>query len=461
MVPDVRPSASCGSVLRCWAVAGACCAEVGAFHSPSIYSPLALAEAETYVPPEIRSVGPEPLGLQPLLQRGRSGLWAGWETWIAPAFDAARRVSLLTGDRLIRARGSTVQLPALSAAIWACLAAAGVAVLISVMMLSWMYCLRSRRKGFDPTTGQTPHPLLRSWAESRAASKESRSASKDSRSGSRVGSKDSKDSNDSKDSKDSRDSRDSTFPDSRASSSVDCSSFCGDASIPLERAQGGFCGDNVMTLNSPGPVEHQIPGLPLCPLLVVPDSTRLGCVIQNRVCRKRQEICFDVSAVANRGGAPLFRVRISELGLQGDSPNIFVETLLGTNELASVSTEGVFRSEATMPMFVIKGFGGRPFASMQKLISGEYHVFREETLLLTFAGDYKSHSVHVVVPGGHTVATTMQTAPEEYQVHMKARSDAGLVVLGLLLIDKCEVVARKQLKTAARRTQEASFSGPQ
>mmetsp|Transcript_71581 Transcript_71581/g.203084 ORF Transcript_71581/g.203084 Transcript_71581/m.203084 type:complete len:431 (-) Transcript_71581:99-1391(-) len=170
-----------------------------------------------------------------------------------------------------------------------------------------------------------------------------------------------------------------------------------------------------------------LPGLPLCPLLVVPDGTRLGCVVQNDVCRMKQELSFDVSAVPTRGGAPLFRARVSELG--SDGPAIYVETLGGRDQLAFLTTEDLWRGSSN-PVLGISRPWGLPYGTMQKGENGEYVVVRGQSPLLTFSGDYLAHSIQVMVPSGHTIATTLQTSPEEYQVHMQARADAGPLLAG-------------------------------
>jgi len=185
--------------------------------------------------------------------------------------------------------------------------------------------------------------------------------------------------------------------------------------------------------------QGQLPGLPLCPLLVVPDGTRLGCVVQSDVCKMKQELSFDVSAVPARGGAPLFRARVSELG--AESPAIYVEMLGGRDQLAFLSTEDLWR-DSPNPVLGISRPWGLPYGTMQRGENGEYIVVRGQSPLLTFSGDFAAHSIQVMVPSGHTIATTLQTSPEEYQVNMQARTDAGLVILGLLAIDKCEIAPR-------------------
>jgi hypothetical protein len=179
-----------------------------------------------------------------------------------------------------------------------------------------------------------------------------------------------------------------------------------------------------------------LPGLPLCHLLVVPDGTRLACVVQNDVRRRKQEIAFDISAVPARGGAPLFRMRVSELGRE--SPGIFVETLGSREQLAFLSTEDLWQGNTTRPKLSISRPWGLPYGEVQKSENGEYVVARGGTTLLVLTGDFASHTAQVLNSNGQQIATTLQTSPEEYQVHMLSRTDAGLVILALLAIDKIE-----------------------
>jgi len=190
------------------------------------------------------------------------------------------------------------------------------------------------------------------------------------------------------------------------------------------------------TLQTRSRTSAGLPGLPLCHLLVVPDGTRLACFVQNEVRRKKQDLTFDVSAVPARGGAPLFRMRVAELG--PEPSKIFVETLGGREQLAELSTEELWRG-APNPSLAISRPWGLPYGHVQKSDGGEYMVLRSQNTMLIFSGDYKTHNIQVQDTSGHTIATTMQTSPDEYQVHMQARTDAGLIILALLAIDKCEL----------------------
>lgn len=179
-----------------------------------------------------------------------------------------------------------------------------------------------------------------------------------------------------------------------------------------------------------------LPGLPLCPLLVVPDRTRLACIVQTDVCCRKQELSFDIRAPSAREGAPLFRIRVSELGQEGIG--IYVETLSGREQLAFLSTEALWMGKQH-PIMAISRPMERPYGNIEKGANGEYLVSASNgERLLTFVGDFRNHNIQVMSPTGTVVAATSQTSPEEYQAHIQARTDAGLLILGLLAIDKCE-----------------------
>lgn len=208
------------------------------------------------------------------------------------------------------------------------------------------------------------------------------------------------------------------------------------------RSLGGASGDLSSASDTRSGRGSELPGLPLCHLLVVPEGTRLACVVQNDVRRRRQELSFDISAIPTRGGAPLFRMRVSELGKEergSVAPSgIFVETLNGREQLASLSTEEIW-SGSVRPSLAISRPWGLPYGMLQKDANGAYLVLRGSTTLLAFSGDFVHHSIEVKNSSGHVIATTSQHSSEEYQVQMQARTDAGLVILSLLAIDKCEM----------------------
>jgi hypothetical protein len=223
----------------------------------------------------------------------------------------------------------------------------------------------------------------------------------------------------------------SVISNAQRSAAKSCASLASDAMSSCERISTSSA------YRTPGGAS-MLPGLPLCPLLIVPDGTRLACIVQNDLRCRKQELCFDIGAVPARGGAPLFRVRVSELSTE--APGIYVETLSGREQLAVLSTEELWRG-TERPSLSISRPWGLPYGTIQKGENGEYYVMRGTSTLLVIAGDFENHSIRVRNSSDNTVATVMQASPEEYQVHMQARTDAGLIILGLLAIDKCEIAS--------------------
>merc|ERR1719433_1062606 len=109
----------------------------------------------------------------------------------------------------------------------------------------------------------------------------------------------------------------------------------------------------------------------LCPLLVVPQGTRLACIVQNDCCRKRQEMSFNIHGMVSRGGQPLFQVRVSELSQQ--EPGIHLETLGGREQMAFLSTEDLWLA-ASKPKLVITKPDGDVFGVIQREPQGVYTV---------------------------------------------------------------------------------------
>mmetsp|Transcript_33046 Transcript_33046/g.58753 ORF Transcript_33046/g.58753 Transcript_33046/m.58753 type:complete len:471 (-) Transcript_33046:93-1505(-) len=193
---------------------------------------------------------------------------------------------------------------------------------------------------------------------------------------------------------------------------------------------------SLVSQTSPG-----APGMPLCPSLIIPDGTRLACVIQNDLRRTKQSLAFDVRSVVSRGGASLFRIHVNELNDQ--TPGVSVETLDGSEQLAFLSTEHLWVESSTSshaPLLSIYRPKGALYGTVQKNSNGDYQVLRGQTSLMTISGDFAQHKIEITAASGRAVAATQQTSPEEYMVNVQSRIDAGLVVLALLGVDKCEAM---------------------
>jgi len=178
--------------------------------------------------------------------------------------------------------------------------------------------------------------------------------------------------------------------------------------------------------------------VPLCPLLVVPVNTRLACVVQNLCHNRQQDLTFDVRGLLSRGGLPLFQIRVAEVG--APVPGIHLETLNDRVQLAFLSTAELWLGGDRPRMNFFRA-SGVPFGSFQKAENGWYRVMYADEEILWFTGSFSEHQIQVIDRDGVTVATVSQQTSSEYRVYVQARTDAGLVILGLLAIDKCEQAA--------------------
>lgn len=171
----------------------------------------------------------------------------------------------------------------------------------------------------------------------------------------------------------------------------------------------------------------------LCPLLLIPDSTRLDCVVDTRLCRKRQDLSFSVRGVS---GSDLFQVRAAE---SGDKPRVFLETLGGKEELASLSTKELWESAEQFPRLEIFHHTGTPFGSVQK-IGLDYVVKDNSDELFRFAGDFQQRQYEAKSADDDHMATVTQLSQTTIKVVVFANNDAGLLMLCALAIEKCEVL---------------------
>merc|ERR1719210_890377 len=136
-------------------------------------------------------------------------------------------------------------------------------------------------------------------------------------------------------------------------------------------------------------------------------------------------------------GAPLFQVRISERG--GGEPGVHLETLRGKDHLAFLSTQDLWLGMSNRPRLTVARPGGEPYGFFQPETSGDYTLRRGDAPLWTFSGDFLTHSIQVKDAKDRTIANAWPgSSKEEYQVFVQAQGDAGLVILGLMAIDKCE-----------------------
>mmetsp|Transcript_129873 Transcript_129873/g.238658 ORF Transcript_129873/g.238658 Transcript_129873/m.238658 type:complete len:469 (-) Transcript_129873:71-1477(-) len=188
-------------------------------------------------------------------------------------------------------------------------------------------------------------------------------------------------------------------------------------------------------------------GMPFCPSLVIPQGTRLSCMVRAVVRRQKQSLGFQVCSASRHGGSshgqPLFGVEVQEL--RAGRPAIFLKSLDGEENLGFVCTEDLWSLPdgydriAIHPAMSIYRPSSALFGTVQKSGSG-FVVKRGQTALMTIVGDFRSwnHNVKVSTSDGQLVATASQSEPEEYKVCVEPGFDAGLVLICLLSIDKLE-----------------------
>jgi len=146
---------------------------------------------------------------------------------------------------------------------------------------------------------------------------------------------------------------------------------------------------------------------------------------------------FDVTSSASRGRRPLVRVRSRETGDAARTPGLCIERLQDGEALAAVSTEDLYRPGlgAGQARFRLSRPEGGPPGEIVRH-GGNYVLLLGGEELLRFSGDFQAGDVRVS-SGGRDVASA-QAAGGAYQLSIESGVDAGLVLLGLLTVDKCE-----------------------
>jgi len=190
---------------------------------------------------------------------------------------------------------------------------------------------------------------------------------------------------------------------------------------------------------------------PLCPQLIVPDRSKLQCMLQDKVHFKRQNACVNVESIAARGGTPLFQARINEVDVAASSGvGIYLETLRGEEKFAFLSTHEVWNCpEKRQPSMDIMRVSGGKYASMVKIDAGAYTVSSGGSPFMTFSGNFSKHDIRVSDGNGQTLAEVSPGSVDgTYDVVVFPNVDAGLIILGLLAINKTERVAASRPPSA-------------
>merc|ERR1719361_1352226 len=132
----------------------------------------------------------------------------------------------------------------------------------------------------------------------------------------------------------------------------------------------------------------------------------------------------------------MLQVRISEC--TKSEAGIHLETLEGWEQLAFLSTEELWLG-SSRPNLVITSQNQAAYGSIQREPNGDYTLRRGDTHLWTFSGNFRGHCIQVKDTQGRAIGGTWpgQTG-EDYQIFIEAQTDAGLLILMLMAIDKCE-----------------------
>lgn len=195
----------------------------------------------------------------------------------------------------------------------------------------------------------------------------------------------------------------------------------------------------------------------LCPLLVVPANNRCVCLVTMCATSQKQDVVVPVRGV---GGADLFKIRMSESGAGGS--RIQVETV-DSNVLAYVSTDPLWRTGGSLPTpspregarspgerLRICWPSGRPFGCLRNAGNRAWAVQMDgrEQDVLSFVGELRGGNVSVNTLRMQSVASA-ETIGREFRATVRAHCDAGLVMLALVAIEKCEALAAAAAVTLA------------
>jgi len=177
----------------------------------------------------------------------------------------------------------------------------------------------------------------------------------------------------------------------------------------------------------------------LCPSLVVPSGMEFVFAVREELDSTRQELNFNI---VDLKGAPLSRVVVSEKGqVNSAGCGIFLQTLTRM-PLAMVDMQAFHEGASKSPLICRPN--GEVFGQLKHDESGKYLLKNKAGKgLLIFHGDFSEKAVNVMNTVGKLVCATercvvdFDSAPH-YQVRIAPYVDAGLVICGLLTIDKLE-----------------------
>mmetsp|Transcript_13792 Transcript_13792/g.37376 ORF Transcript_13792/g.37376 Transcript_13792/m.37376 type:complete len:490 (-) Transcript_13792:89-1558(-) len=187
-----------------------------------------------------------------------------------------------------------------------------------------------------------------------------------------------------------------------------------------------------------------------CPGLVVPDAMEFVFAIREVLAKVPQQLSF---SIVDMSGHPLCHAIVNELGgaINGESCGIHMQ-YLDKEPLAQIHTEMLHAQPGSLP--VICRANGETFCELtrdQRFGTTRRYVLRDRSgdQLVAFHGDFREKAVNATDPSGRILCVTQRctinrdNAPHAsyYEVRVAPGADAGLLLCGLLAIDKVEGVA--------------------
>ncbi|CAE8720107.1 unnamed protein product, partial [Polarella glacialis] len=179
-------------------------------------------------------------------------------------------------------------------------------------------------------------------------------------------------------------------------------------------------------------------GQSLCPSLVVPDGMEFVFAVREVLTSARKQLSF---SVVDLSGQPLSHVIINEFG---SKCGIHLQ-MLDSTPLSWVRTSDLFDRPRGCP--TICRASGEVFGTLVKEGSaqgGTYFIRgKSGQRLLSFEGNFREKKVDVIDCSGQLVGACERCAMDfdaspHYQVRVAPQTDAGLVLCGLLAIEKMQ-----------------------
>eukprot|EP00929_Paragymnodinium_shiwhaense_P118969 TRINITY_DN90868_c0_g1_i1.p1 TRINITY_DN90868_c0_g1~~TRINITY_DN90868_c0_g1_i1.p1 ORF type:complete len:520 (-),score=63.10 TRINITY_DN90868_c0_g1_i1:111-1670(-) len=195
--------------------------------------------------------------------------------------------------------------------------------------------------------------------------------------------------------------------------------------------------------------QQTIDGL-LCPRLVVPPGIEFLIYVPEVINRGRQQTSF---SIVDGNGSAISRVDVLEHPRLGGSTappaaGVYVQ-FLDKTPLGFIRTDGVHADHRRGPPVICRA-DQEEFASVLPGKPGEYAVVsRSGRTLLTFRGNFPDKRLNAFDEAGNKVCATKRCSGQIFQsnhacyceVRVAENTDAGLVLCGLLALEKIEGLA--------------------